>query len=43
MEGSGRDLVKILYGIFLEELARTSGWSISRTGQVARTGQEREF
>jgi hypothetical protein len=43
VEESGRDLVEILYGIFLEELARTSDWSVSRTGHVARTGQEREF
>ena len=43
MEGSGRGLIEILSGIFLEELARTSGWSVSRTEHVPRTDQERDF
>jgi len=43
VDGSGRGLIEILSGVFLEELTRTSGWSVSRTGHVPRMGQEREF
>jgi hypothetical protein len=43
VEGSGRGVIEILSGVFLEELARTSDWSVSRTEHVPRTGQEREF